>query len=140
MLKTHKIIIALAASALAVSLAACEGSNATDDQQAVADTFTTMTSALVNEDATSMCSVIKPEDIQSIESAGKKCPDVIFTMNPLSASDKKDMKNADVDASKIEVNGDNATIPGNAITYGDNVQESDAMKFVRTNGKWYLNQ
>jgi hypothetical protein len=136
MVKTHKIIIALAAPVLAVSLSAC-GSSATDEQKAVADAFTTLAEGVVNNDSGKVCSVGLTPAEKTAESANGKCEDDYTKFLNVPSSMKKSLEDVEVDAEKIVIEGDKATVPSDAIKVKTDTGVRDT-KFKRVDGKWYF--
>lgn len=132
-----KITLSVAAGLLVLPLAACGG--ASSDQEAAASTLTNFYSGFANKDFQKVCASLDPTLRQSqFEGAGMTCPQVMEKGSAAMSTLMANASKAEVDAKKIEINGDNATAPQKTVKVGDNTYDATSYKLVKKNGNWLI--
>jgi hypothetical protein len=125
---------ATAAAAVALSfLTACSSSPSADSP---AGTAKSVLEAVSDSDYAAFCDLMTAEDRKKVEeSSAKSCAD---GMSEVMKDETEKYEDIEIDESKVVVNGDQATVPGDAISYkGMSGKESD-MPLVKRDGKWLL--
>lgn len=138
---TKKISLSLAACVASVSLLSACGA-AANDPASPAGRYEAGVKAGATKDYAGLCDVFDPQMVKQMEDTSSKKCEEMFAANPKLMEDMAKYKDVSVDASKVKVEGDTATIPGDAVTVtkenGDKATEPSDIKMVRRDGAWYL--
>ena len=127
---TQVLRILAAAAVTALVIGGCGGGSS--DEDTVRTTVTDYFKAMGNGDGERLCALLTPPSREQI--GGGDCPSIIAaSAKKLDESDRKALRDVDVDFTTVKITGDKAIVKG-----GEN--DDDPIKLRRIDGKWLVDQ